>query len=181
MRSMTAYSSVHRSQSLGNIQVVLRSTNFKYLDVFTHNLSAEDIELEERIKREMKGKISRGKIEAFIFLTRSQPKGISVNKAVVEKYISQAKSLAKQYKLKENIKIGNILKLPHVFLCGGKKKGEDTFIFSAFKEALAELLVFKCKEGNAIKKEMNKNLQKLKRNIGKIKKQKPKAKEDDNG
>lgn len=181
MRSMTAYSSVHRAESLGNIQIVLRSTNFKYLDVFIHNLSAEDIELEERIKREMKGKISRGKIEAFIFLTRSQPKGISINRAVVEKYILQAKSLAKQYKLKENIKIGDILKLPHVLMCGEKKKGEDAFIFTAFKKALAELLVFKRKEGGVIKREISKNLKKLEKNIQKIKKQKPNDKVDDNG
>jgi len=181
MRSMTAYSSVHRQKGAQTAQVVLRSTNFKYLDVFTHGLSPEDILLEERIKREIKKGAYRGKVEAFIFMTKPQIKNVYVDEATVVRYISQIKALSRKYKLKYDISLNDILNLPQAVSWEQKVKSDHGFVMATLKEALGKFIEFKKREGKIIQKEMLGNLSKLEDNVRKIKKQKPKIKKEENG
>jgi len=181
MRSMTAYASAQRSRGLQTVQVVLRSLNFKYLDVCIHNLPVEDILLEEKVKREIKKRIHRGKIEVFIFSAKPQTKKIYVDEGVVSHYIAQAKALGKKYNLKANINISDILSLPQAISWGHRGKSDEGLMLPVINEALNRFLKFKEKEGRAIKKEIKDNLSKLKSNVEKIKKQKPKASKSENG
>ncbi len=181
MRSMTAYASVQRNRGAQAIQVILRSLNFKYLDVCIHNLPAEDILLEEKIKREIKKKIHRGKIEVFIFSAKPQAKKIYVDEGVVSGYITQIKAFGKKHNLKANINISDILSLPQAISWGYRGKSDEGLMLSVIKEALDRFSRFKEKEGRAIKKEIKDNLSKLKSNLEKIKKQKPKASKIENG
>ncbi len=112
MKSMTAYASAQKSRGSHTIQIILRSLNFKYLDICIHNLPPEDILLEEKIKREIKKKVCRGKVEVFIFSTKPQTKKIYVDEMVIAKYITRAKALGKKYNLKQDINISDILNLP---------------------------------------------------------------------
>jgi uncharacterized protein (TIGR00255 family) len=181
MRSMTAYASVHKRKKNQSVQIILRSSNFKYLDVFTHGLPPEDILLEEKIKRQIKKNSFRGKIEAFIFMTKPQAKNIYIDEATVAKYILQTKALSKKYKLKYEIGMSDILNLPQAISWEQKGRGDDQLVMTALKDALGKFSEFKRREGKVIKKEMVENITKLKSNIRKIKKQKPKIKKDENG
>lgn len=181
MRSMTAYASVHESKNSYGAQIAVRSINFKYLDTIIRNVPAENILLEEEIKREVKKRICRGKVEIFVFVTKQPPKSVSIDEKVVAKYISQVKSLAKKYKLKGDVTISDILGLPQVLSLEQKTASNRVVIISALKKALDTLLEFKKREGRAIKKEITTNLQKLKQNIQKIRKKKPGIREMENG
>lgn len=181
MKSMTAYASAQRSRGAQAIQVILRSLNFKYLDIGIHNLPAEDIVVEEKIKREIKKKVYRGKVEVFIFLAKEKAKKIYVDQGVVSHYVSQIKRLAKKNGLKASINIGDILSLPQAISWGHRGKSNEDLMLVTVKEALGKFVKFKEKEGRAIKKEIKDNLNKLKSNIGKIKKQKPRINKMENG
>ena len=180
MKSMTAYASAQKSKGPHTIQIILRSLNFKYLDICVHNLPPEDILLEERIKREIKNKVYRGKVEVFIFSTKPQKKKIYVDETVIAKYIAQAKALGRKYDLKANINISDILNLPQAISWGQKKESDKTLIFSVLRKALDGFLEFKEKEGKAIKREMKANLNSLRDNVKKIQKQKPKISKKEN-
>ena len=181
MKSMTAYASAQKTASGQSVQIAMRSLNFKYLDISIRNLPIEDILLEEEIKRQIKKKINRGKVEVFVFLSKGQGKKIQINEDVVAKYISRAKSLAKKYKLDSSLKITDIFNLPQVTSCQQRTKDSQGIISLTLKEALTKLIEFKKKEGIVIKKEMLKNLSKLNRNALRIKKEKPKARDTENG
>ena len=181
MKSMTAYASAQRSRGNQTIQIILRSLNFKYLDICTHNLPAEDILLEEKIKREIKKKVHRGKVEVFVFSAKPQGKKIYVDEEIVSRYIAQIKGLGKRHNLKPNINISDILSLPQAISWGHRGKSDEGLMLSVVKEALDRFLRFKEKEGRAIKKEIKDNLNKLKSNVEKIKKQKPKVSKNENG
>jgi len=181
MRSMTAYASAQRSRGVQAVQVILRSLNFKYLDVCIHNLPVEDILLEEKVKREIKKKVHRGKIEVFIFLAKPQAKKIYVDEGVVSGYIAQIKALGKRHSLKANINISDILRLSQAISWGCRGKSDGSLILSVAKEALNRFLRFKEREGKAIKKEIKDNLSKLKSNVEKVKKQKPRVSKIENG
>jgi len=178
---MTAYASVYKGKNLESAQVVLRSLNFKYLDILIHNLPPEDILLEEKIKQEIKKRIYRGKVEVFIFSAKLQAKEIFIDEKIISQYISQMKILARKYSLRPEIGITDILKLPQVVSLEQKSSRVQDFVLPAAKEALARLLEFKEKEGEAIKEEMTKNLDKLEGNVQRIKKQKPKIRHMENG
>ena len=84
MKSMTAYASVHAQKKEQSLQIAIRTLNFKYLDIAVRNLSAEDMLLEEAIKRQIKKRIQRGKVEVFVFLSRKQDKEIQSSRIHAE-------------------------------------------------------------------------------------------------
>ena len=181
MKSMTAYASAQTSKGLQATQVILRSLNYKYLDIYVHNLPPEDILLEEKIKRVIKRKVCRGRVEVFIFSSNHQTKKIHIDETAIAKYITRARALGKKYNLKGDISISDILNLPQAISWDQKSKSDKTLVFSTLEKALGGFLKFKEKEGRAIKKEMKDNLSKLKGNIKKIQKQKPKISKIGNG
>ncbi len=181
MKSMTAYARAKKGKGTHSVQVTLRSLNYKYAEVSVYNLPAENILLEEAIKREIKKKVSRGKVEAFIFLSNLQSKKIIIDEKVVSEYIAQIKKVARKNKVKAQIGLSSILSLPQTICCEQKIKGDQSLILPAVKEALAKLVEFRKKEGKVIEKEMLSNLGKIRKNIIKIKKYKPKASKMENG
>ena len=181
MKSMTAYAAASSNKSSHSLQVILRSNNFKYLDIAVRNLPPEDILLEEAIKKEIKKKILRGKIEAFVFIARPPAPKIYIDKKAVGSYVFQMRGLVKKYNLKAGIQIGDILRLPQAVFCEAKSACPRELIMPVLRKALARLLEFKAKEGKAIKIQILGNLKKLKRNAGKITKYKPAPGASENG
>ena len=180
MKSMTAYASVYTRKDSQTIQLVLRSLNFKYLDISIHNLPAENVLLEEKIKREVKKKIQRGKVEVHIFLKKPVQSRVHIEEKVLAKYISQLKRLGKKYALDSQLNLVDALQLPHVIWWEEEKGGDENLIISALKEGLHGLEEFKKKEGKAIKNEMLKNLRRLKENMAQVKKHKPPPQKTEN-
>ncbi|MBD3264727.1 MAG: hypothetical protein GF375_06465, partial [Candidatus Omnitrophica bacterium] len=86
MRSMTAYASVRGRKKSQLVHLVLRSLNFKYLDIAIHNLPPENVFLEEKIKKEIKKRIYRGKVEVYVFISRPQNNHIHIDEKIVSQY-----------------------------------------------------------------------------------------------
>ncbi len=181
MNSMTAYATFHKRKGSQTVQVVLRSLNFKYLDIAVRNLPAEDILLEEEIKRQIKKRVFRGKVEAFIFLTGAQSRKVGINEKVVAQYIAQIRSLAKKHAASPRINLIDVVNLPQAVYWEQRVASDRNLIIPALKEALVRLLEFKAKQGQIIKKEMLANLKKLGKNLAQIKKDKPLIGEMENG
>lgn len=185
MKSMTAYAYVYKRKNSQTLQLILRSLNFKYLDIAIHNLPPENILLEEKIKREIRKSLQRGKIEVYIFLKNSSEAAIHINEKNLARYVSHAKHFAKKYNLKYDAGISDFLNLPQVVWCEEKEKSEENLILPAVREGLHKLLEFKQKGGAVIKNQMIKNLKKLKANVLEIRRlrtlQKPKVLASDDG
>ncbi len=173
MNSMTAYASVYRKKNGQTLQIIMRSLNFKYLDIAVHNLPAEKILLEEKIKKEVKKKIYRGKVEVYVFLKRAVESRVHIEENILAKYISQIRALEKKYDLKSDLKISDLLNLPQVIYSEEKRLGEDSLVLESIKEVVSKLVEFKQKEGRIIKNEMLKNLKKLAENVNFMRENKP--------
>lgn len=180
MKSMTGYSHVNKRTKDHYLQIVLRSGNFKYLDISVRNFPRENILMEEKIKREIRKKVSRGKIEVQIVFKKHAEGQVYIDEKIVKKYIGQMHNLAKKYKISAAVSMGDILQLPHVINWEEKIGQEDSVIVPAIKEVVRKLIDFKEKEGVVVKKEMIKNLKKLQINGAAILKRKPKANSEEN-
>ena len=174
MKSMTAYSNVVQRKKSQTIQLTIRSLNFKYLDVSIHNLPAESIFLEEKIKKEIKKRIGRGKIEVYVFMKHPAGSQVHIDERVLGKYVSQVKKAGRKFGLNSQLSITDVLSLPGVVWVEEKKTQEEGLILSALRQGLNNLERFKKREGRVIKNEMLKNLCRLKANINYVKKHKPK-------
>lgn len=172
MKSMTAYAQVNKNIDGWAIHIVMRSNNFKYLDISVHNLPNEKILLEEKIKSQIQKRVSRGKLEVYVFLKAPSTGGIHVEEKIIEEYLVKLKKVAKKYNLKEDFGLSNILNLPKVIRCEEKNLKEEV-ILDVLKETLDRFCDFKEKEGRVVQKEMKLNVDKLKQNIKSIKDNKP--------
>jgi len=178
MKSMTAYAYGLQEKGLQSAKVIIRSTNYRYLEIFVYNLSGENILLEEAIKKEIKSKISRGRIEVHVFLKYPLRTVLTINEANLKEYIVSLKKISKKYNLKGELSINNIINLPHIVSWREKETSKTGLIIAAFKTALARLIEFKEREGTAIHREISQNLRGLKSNANKIKSIKPKARDE---
>jgi len=172
MRAMTAYSTVVKKQGNKIVQVVLRSLNFKYLDIFIHNLPNEDIFVEDKIKKEINKKLSRGRIEVYLFFSQ-KIKVPEINEEIIKQYIQKIKVLSKKYKIKNDLDMSDIINLPGVF-SSGTEKADEKMIMAALKEATDKLIVFKENEGKAIAVEIKKNIKEINESVLRIKHVMPK-------
>lgn len=179
MRSMTAYANVYKKANSHSLQLVIRSLNFKYLDINIHYLPPENILLEEKIKKEVRKVINRGKIELYVFLKGHQQRKIHIEERAISDYISQMKKLAKKYNLNPDLNISSFLNLPQVIWWEDSSVG-DSLILSSVKEGLDKLMEFKDKEGRVIQKEILKNLKKLQENVKNISENKPGIGQEEN-
>jgi uncharacterized protein YicC (UPF0701 family) len=179
MRSMTAYAAVYKKKGTHTLQLILRSLNFKYLDVAIHNLPHQNILLEEKIKKLIKNNIVRGKIEVYVFLKGSLANEIYIEEGNFAKYVAESKRLAKKYNLSQELNVLDFLNLPQV-ISWKETPGEETLIVSAIKEGLAKLIQFKQKEGSVIRREVTKNIAKIKENVKVIAANKPLARDQNN-
>jgi len=179
VRSMTAYAAVFKKRDSQAIQLILRSLNYKYLDVVIHNLPHQNILLEEKIKKLIKNDIVRGKIEVYVFVKGSLTNEIHIDENNFAKYVSESKRLAKKYSIHQQLNVVDFLNLPQV-ISWKETPGEETLIVSALKEGLAKLIEFKKKEGSIIRKEVSKNLAKIKENVKVIAANKPQASAQNN-
>ncbi|MBD3246127.1 MAG: DUF1732 domain-containing protein [Candidatus Omnitrophica bacterium] len=175
MKSMTAYAHVQKQQKGRQLQLILRSLNYKYLDVFVHNLPPEKLYLEETIKREIKKKILRGRVEVFVFLRQEAAGQMKMDDAVVARYMKEIQRISRKYRVRNDVTVRDVLTLPQVIRWEEKKGSSETMLVPALREALKKMDAFKRKEGRVIRTQIKKNVKALKKNVQKIEKIKPKA------
>lgn len=180
MRGMTSYAQAQRKRNGLHLNVTIRSGNSRYLEVMVHQLPPEKIILEEIIKKEIKRRITRGRIEVYFFLKHTPRQRLSIDKSLLTQYNRHIKTLKSDLRIPEANLISNFLFLPGIIHLEEKRDINDKIILSAFKEALSQLIAFKEKEGAVIKAEVKKHLKQIRQNTLRIKNLK-KPKKENNG
>lgn len=173
MNSMTGYAYVQKRKNGQQAQVIIRSLNFKYLDIIIHNLTPEKMLLEEKIKKEIKRRVNRGRVEVYIFLKRPFSKKVCIDEHKIGSYVSQVRKLSKKYHLEYNLRVSDLLHLPEVIYTEEKSLQDEGLVIPALREAVEKLSEFKKKEGQSIKLQVLKNLKMLKENVMNIDRLRP--------
>ena len=113
----------------------------------------------EKLKSFLATSISRGKTEVSVFVedTSDGSVQIDVNKAYAEAYIKALKQVAKDYKLKDDIKVSSLIGNNDIFI--GKKRDIPEEIalnltLAAAKEAVQNLLSMRETEGERLKEDV---------------------------
>ncbi len=136
----------------GKFRVELRTANHKFLDIVLH-LPEGFLSLEDKIKKEIEGKIKRGRVTCVVSVLKKAAPQIFVNKALLKNYISEFKKIQHEFGIKDGLSMDILIHLPGVLSLIDSKvstAGLWPHLNTILNAALDELLIMRRKEGKAL-------------------------------
>ncbi len=163
IKGMTGFGSTQILLRRVKIIIEVRSVNHRYFDaVFSlpPGLSA----LENKIRIVIQEYIERGRISVFLKLAQHAPPTIILNKEVVRKHLQYAHQLKKEFGIKNDLGLSDLMKLP------GVVEIKETFleadelwpsIEKCLKKALMGLNEMRKREGQSLSADIAKQLNEM--------------------
>lgn len=169
IRSMTGYGKGEYTNDLYRFSVEMKSVNHRYNDIAIR-LPRQISYLEESIKRDIKSKIKRGKIDVYINLEYLKDSAIDVNVDIplAKSYKSALDELVSALGLKDNIRLNNILHMENVISSDRKEVDEEKIkdcLDNAINISLNNIIEMRLKEGAELKEDIVLRLNKIEKNI----------------
>ena len=139
IRSMTGYGRGKYEIDSREYTVEIKSVNNRYCDVSV-KLPRSISYLEEKIKKEVISKVSRGKIDVFITFYNNSTKGKSIkfNRELAGIYIKELRELAKENEINSDIQVTEISKFPDVLTIENEE--DEELIWNELKNPLEEAI-----------------------------------------
>uniref|UniRef100_A0A7C4UF91 DUF1732 domain-containing protein n=1 Tax=candidate division WOR-3 bacterium TaxID=2052148 RepID=A0A7C4UF91_UNCW3 len=165
MKSMTGFG--RATKEINGITIIceLTSLNNKYLETI-FNIPEEIESYRMDISEIIKKYIRRGIVDVKIEIRYNRDKEFKVDKELLSLYIPELKSLIKDFSLDERIDLKTLFLIPNIFK---KEKFQDkNIVMEIVEEAIKELLLFREKEGENIKKSIEEKVDFIRNEIENI-------------
>ncbi|MBD3257011.1 YicC family protein [candidate division GN15 bacterium] len=174
MNSMTGFGRAELDSPLGRFTVEISGVNNRFLEIsvrLPRPLSA----LEPQIREQISGAVHRGKVSLFVNLAASGAAADTptINIDVAKAYQRQLKQLRKELKLDDPITLQDLLMLPEVAVAERPEpdlKAAGKHLEKATAAAMKVFLAMRAREGQAMAKDMRKQLKELARLITAVQK-----------
>lgn len=174
MKSMTGFGRAKLEKEAREYLVEIRSVNHKYADI-TIKAPRNLMYLEDKIRKTVLNRVSRGKIEVFINYNNYgiDGKNIIFNKELAKLYIKQLSELAEEADIPNGLRATEISKMPDVL---NIELEEDSLeiIWSELSEclenALDNFVDMRSIEGNKIEQDLNERLENIQKDVDEISK-----------
>jgi uncharacterized protein (TIGR00255 family) len=159
MKSMTGYGEGSQNVRGTKITVQIRSLNHRHLDMQLR-LPREYLSFEEEIRKAIREKIARGRIDLFVnrYGAKPQTRKLEMDEGLVGQYITGLKQLKKRYHLGGEVgvsmltHIGDLFQVREVEADHG---GEREALLKAVSGALKKLERSREREGAQLKADMD--------------------------
>lgn len=165
MKSMTGYGEGSQSVRGTKVTVQIRSLNHRHLDLQLR-VPREYLALEEEIRKTLRGKISRGRVDLFVNRYAGKPSArkLEMDEELVGQYIAGVKQLKKKYRLEGEVGVSllsNIPDLVHVREPEADPSGERQAVLKALGAALIKLERSREREGGQLRADMESQIRHL--------------------
>lgn len=159
IKSMTGFGRASGSINGFEVTVELRSVNHRYFE-FSSRMPRAFQFAEEKLKALCQQSISRGKVEASVFIedTSENSIEIEINHQYTEAYLSALKKLSKQYGIKNDIKTSSLIGNNEVFKLRRKEIDDEAVIEAVLpvaKEAIESFIAMRETEGERLKADIS--------------------------
>ena len=173
MNSMTGYGRAKLEKEEREYIIEIKSVNHKYSDI-TIKLPMNISYLEEKIRKTILSKVSRGKIDVFVSYTNYgiEGKKVVLNKRLAELYINQLRELAEETNIEKEIKVTDISRLPDVLNVSAEEENSQIIwneLSECLENALTNFLEMRKQEGAKIKIDLETRIKKIEEFVDKIK------------
>lgn len=182
VRSMTGYGKHSTHVKDTQIVVEVRSVNHRFLDISTklpHNL----LFMEEKLKRQVKRKLERGRVDVFVTIEGEGffEKKVEVDYNLLDQYVEKWKEVKGRYQLTEDVSIDMVSKLDDIFTV--MEMEEDTnalqqSLLDAIDTALERLLAMRVEEGVRLREDFEKRLDTITEILVKLEDKRPRIVEE---
>ena len=158
VKSMTGYGRTVETLNGREFTVEIRAVNNRYLDC-TVKLPRSLSFGEEAVKQAVKAVITRGKVDVFVSVTAdAAPQAkVTLNTSVVEGYLSAMNQMVEQYRVRDDISVSVLSRLPEVFSVERPEVDEDALkadLLTAVREALRRFDEMRTVEGAALETDL---------------------------
>lgn len=173
MNSMTGYGRAKLEKEEREYIIEIKSVNHKYSDI-TIKLPRNISYLEEKIRKTILSKVSRGKIDVFVSYANYgvEGKNVVLNKKLAELYIKELQELAEETNIEKEIKVTDISKLPDVLNVSVEEESSELIwneVLECLENALTNFLEMRKQEGAKIKIDLETRIKKIEEFVDKIK------------
>lgn len=160
VKSMTGFGRASSGEdSDKNFSIEIKSVNHRYLDI-NIKMPKTFVSLEEKIRRLISERLSRGKVDVFINLkdySKAQGRA-KVNLEFAKSYVKCLNSLKNEFKdLEDDIKLSMIVKHPEVIVIEEKEEDLEKIwndIEGVLSEAINGIVAMRVNEGEKLAKDI---------------------------
>ena len=172
MNSMTGFGRAKLEKDTREYLVEIRSVNHKYADI-TVKTPRNLLYLEDRIRKAVLNRISRGKIEVYVNYASYglEGKNIIINKELAKKYIEELSLLAEENNIHSGLRATEISKMPDVLNIEVEDSASELIwqeLSECLENALDNLVEMRKSEGEKIKQDLENRLQIIAKNVDEI-------------
>lgn len=181
LKSMTGFGRAEKTVEGYTVKVNLKSVNHRYMDIAV-KVPKYYTFMEDKIRQAAPKYISRGKVELFVSLERTEgsDKTVVLDQAVAANYISALKSL-KKLGLKDDVKISTIAQYHDIFKLESNEADEEfisNLILEVFSEAAEDFVNMRINEGKNMEQDILSHLDTLAENLALVEERYPKIVEE---
>lgn len=164
IKSMTGYGQGKNSIDGRDYTVEIKTINHRYNDM-TIKLPRYLNFLEDKIRKYISNTINRGKTEVYITLKNMSDKGrnLKIDRSLAGMYVTELRSVAEEYGLKDDITATSIARMPDVFVAENESL-EDLYwdeLKVALDGALASIDTARIAEGERLSQDIQNRLTKI--------------------
>ena len=158
IRSMTGFGRGNYEESGRSFVIEIKSVNHRYLDVNVKFPRAM-ISLEERIRKAISEKISRGKIDVFVTQNNYEKEDMvaSFNEHLADSYVKCLEEIRDRYSVRDDISVSLIAKFPDVISLQKDEQDLEELWKTAevpLKMAIDALVAMREREGEKLKEDI---------------------------
>lgn len=177
IKSMTGYGKGESADEQYRFKVEMKSVNHRYSDI-SIRMPRHISYLEEKVKKIMKEKIHRGKVDVYINLEYIDDSSIEVkvDMTLAMAYKEALENIKDELGLSDEVRLNNILNMPEVVKTDKKELDED-LVWNVLKEAVdisvENMVNMRIAEGNELKSDLLDKLQNIEDTVVEIEKRSP--------
>ena len=181
LKSMTGFGRAECAVDGFNIKVNLKSVNHRYMDVSV-KVPKYYTFVEDEIRKTAAKYISRGKVEVFVSVERTEGSGktVVIDRDVAENYINALKSL-NEFGIEDDVKISTISQYHDIFKIENTEEDEahiTKLICDVFSFAAEDFVNMRINEGKNMEADILSHLDILAQNLALVEERYPKIVEE---
>jgi len=156
IKSMTGFGRGNIDQDGRSFTVEIKSVNHRYCDL-NIKMPKSLLSLEDRIRKTIQQKVSRGKVDVFITQNNYEKQGAKVvlDEKLADSYVECLNKIKERYDIKENISLALISRFPDVVNLKQEEEDVDSLweiLSLSLKDAVNLLVDMREKEGLKLEK-----------------------------
>lgn len=171
MNSMTGFGRANLEKNTREYTIEIKSVNHKYSDITVkapRNLMA----VEEKVRKNVLGRVSRGKIDIYITYFNNGVEGrkVVINRELASLYIQELKKLAEENQISGEINVTEISKFPDILNIENDENQDSIVeeVLECLDMALESFIQMRQQEGNRIKEDLINRIEIVEQNVKKI-------------